>query len=1178
MAVHFISGRAGAGKTHACLRAIQEELRRDETRRLIFLVPEQAALQTERALAAGAPGGGYWRADVLGFAQLARRVAGESRPEPPLLRAGARAMVLRRVLEERLAEGPGEAAAAPEVAIGARERTLGARVVDVFGAATRTAGFYVELDRLIEELLSENVHPGDLLAAAARLPDGATRRKIEVIADTYAAYLDGVGEARLDAAARLALLRARLVEAPWLADASIWVDGFAGFTGQELATLSALAAGAREMFITLLTDAGGTPEAASADGLFQRVAHTYRVLRERFEADGVEIGAPLVMGGEASPRFARAPDLAELERRLATAPKGGEAPRGAPEPAAADGRAAQPLASSPCVEIVRAPTHRDEATLAARHIRQRVAEGGWEYRDFAVIARDVAPLADVIADVFDEYEIPYFLDRRRELRGLPAARLLEALLAAAAHDLPPRAMSRVIRTGLAPLRRREAEAIERMVLRHNVRGQRRWLMPTWDFADDRTGRTDGRAHVNDSGDARRGRTPDEARLELARGLAPLLELARVGRAPAREWAAAIAQVLESWGVRRRMGKWISRALTDGDREQAETHRLSWEACCEVLDDLAECLGETRLDALEVRGVVAGALSERTLGIAPPMLDQVLVSSIERSRHPEVRDAWVLAFNDGVFPADPADDMVLTREEREALRAAGLERVRSARDAVEDEALLAYIAFTRPSEHLTISFATEDERGAALLPSPLLEDVLDALPHVQVVDAPTDAEPLTLREAVRGWLAPVRPGGGDEAGRRRTRHERLVRSLETDATVGGLVRRLVRGRAYSNIPAALSDGETSSAKRDWRASTSELATYVDCPFRYFAAHRLKLRDSADRVPLAQRMGVAAHQILACVVREAARCEGGAAGLSEERWGELLDDAFEAYRGRHDADFEARQPRDAFMERRLREILGEVVAAHATLYRACGLSPMHVERDFDLDDPAALPALELGDGRTSLRLHGRIDRVDAVEVRSKRWLLVTDYKPRAALLRQSALIRSELQLLAYALAVEQGGASGERGDELAGVLLAPLRADAGMLSRTTLAAVADAAKPSHLYRLRGWMRRELLDGYGPRRADKPPMLQVVSPLSEVELARRKAAVRRIGLAAAAGHADGSVAIAPLRDGPRMVCAACPFGAVCRYDPAYNRPREAGAELAVADSTDEAGGRSGESEAGA
>ncbi len=1157
MAVHFIPGRAGAGKTHWCLRALQAELCRDEERRLIFIVPEQAALQMERALASVAPAGGYFRADVLGFEQLARRVAGESGPEPALIRSGARAMVLRQILADRLGPRPVEAANMRDEGSAAVARAL----ADVFGGAAQTAGFHVELDRLIEDLLSENLSPGDLRAAAQRIPQPAARRKIDVIADTYAAYLDGLGEARLDAAARLALLRTRLANAPWLADATIWVDGFAGFTGQEIATLSALAAGARDVFITLLMDEEASPGEGSAGGLFARVATTYRSLRDRFEADGVQIGPPVQLGRGGMPRFSGAPELARLEREFA-GEDGPDADGAVPGGrAVAAGPYRQPLLWDSCVRIVRAATHRDEVRLAARHIRQRVAEGGgrWRYRDFALIARDVEPLAETISDVFEEYEIPYFLDRRRPLRGLPVARLVEALLLAAARDLPPRAMSRLIRTGLAPLRRREAEAIERTVLRHGVCGARRWLLPVWRFdagsarpgplaASAAAARGEGRLNV------------DAARLRMARGLEPLLRLASGGAATARQWAAALVEVLERWKVRKRLGRWIAAAQAAGDREQTETHRLAWEACCELLEDMDACLGETVLDADRARDVVAGALAERTLGLAPPMLDQVLISSIERSRHPEVRHAWVLAFNEGVFPADPRDDAVLTRDERDALRAAGLACLASARDAVEDERLLAYIALTRPSEGLTISYAAVDDVGAAVPASPLLEDVRRALPHVTESDEWGDAPPLTLREAVRGRLAAERGASdGPAVARRRARYAALFERLARDGRVAPEAARLLRGMTYTNearhVPAARGEGQEAA----WSVSTSELKRYVECPFRHFAQHRLRLREPVRREPLARLLGNAAHQILAQAVSEAARSVAGAGGLTDAEWDDLLRVAHAAVRGAHDEDFERRLPREAFMEEGLREILRDVVAAHAGLYRLGGFEPLHVERAFDLDDGGALPALEWRGAGVRLRLRGRIDRVDAAGEDGRRWLVVTDYKASADALNPDVLARGELQLLAYAEAMRQLAAR-EGGAVVAGALFARLRADVGALRRAGLRNAAAADQAAHLFRVRGWLLREALVRYGAKPRGRAPIASLVREVTAAELEERLAAVRRIGLAAAVEYLRGVVAIEPLAEGRRLVCRECPFRPVCRFEPAFNRSRDARVVLGV------------------
>jgi len=54
MSVRFVIGRAGAGKTRHCLSAIREALVQSplDGPALLLIVPEQAALQMERALIA----------------------------------------------------------------------------------------------------------------------------------------------------------------------------------------------------------------------------------------------------------------------------------------------------------------------------------------------------------------------------------------------------------------------------------------------------------------------------------------------------------------------------------------------------------------------------------------------------------------------------------------------------------------------------------------------------------------------------------------------------------------------------------------------------------------------------------------------------------------------------------------------------------------------------------------------------------------------------------------------------------------------------------------------------------------------------------------------------------------------------------------------------------------------
>ena len=70
MAIQFILGRSGTGKTRCCIRAIVDVLLEQSEQRLILLVPEQATYQAERAILADERIAGYNRLHVLSFDRL----------------------------------------------------------------------------------------------------------------------------------------------------------------------------------------------------------------------------------------------------------------------------------------------------------------------------------------------------------------------------------------------------------------------------------------------------------------------------------------------------------------------------------------------------------------------------------------------------------------------------------------------------------------------------------------------------------------------------------------------------------------------------------------------------------------------------------------------------------------------------------------------------------------------------------------------------------------------------------------------------------------------------------------------------------------------------------------------------------------------------------------------------
>ncbi len=127
MAVQFVLGRSGTGKTSYCVRSIADALLEPSDQPLLFLVPEQATYQAERAILSDPRIKGYNRLHILSFDRLQFLLLGKSMARPSISRIG-RQMIVHKILRDNLDK------------------------LQIFGASALLPGFAREMASTITEL------------------------------------------------------------------------------------------------------------------------------------------------------------------------------------------------------------------------------------------------------------------------------------------------------------------------------------------------------------------------------------------------------------------------------------------------------------------------------------------------------------------------------------------------------------------------------------------------------------------------------------------------------------------------------------------------------------------------------------------------------------------------------------------------------------------------------------------------------------------------------------------------------------------------------------------------------------------------------------------------------------------------------------------------------------------
>ncbi len=1125
MTLRFIIGRAGSGKTRVCLDAVREELRKSpEGHPLILLAPEQATFQTEFELAATPDLSGFIRVQVLSFRRLAYRVLQEvgGATRAHIGELGKR-MVLQRLLERHRAE------------------------LKVFRRSAGLPGFADTLARALGEMKTYCVEPGDLAHASSTLRGagaGLLADKLEDLGLLYDSLEEALEGRFTDPDDYLNLLADRLKHSSAVRGAEGWVDGFTGFTPQEFRVLAELARVAYRVNISLCSDLAALGGHCDETSLFYPIRETYDVLCEMAAREHLPLDHHQVLDSGPPCRY-HSPAIAHLEQHFFTFPA--------------------PTLVNPGegVTLAAAAGPRAEVEGVAREITALCRDKGYRYREIIILLRDLNAYTDLLTVVFADHNIPVFLDHKRQAMHHPLVELIRSALEVLSREWAFDPVFHYLKTDLTPLSREEVDLLENYVLAHGIRGSR--------WTDDKPWTYRRRLTLEEDREATEVEIEELERINSLRrqAAAALVGFCREAdqAASVRELTAALFKLLDRLQVAERLESWRIRAEEEGRLEAAREQAQVWNGVINLLDQVVEALGEEALPPEEYAAVLDAGLESMRLGLIPPGLDQVVVGTLERSRVPEARAAFVLGVSDGVLPARVSVQGILSEGERERLEAVGLKLAPGSRRKTFEEQYLVYIAMTRSSEKLYLSYPLADSEGKAVMPSGVVARVKELLPGVEELVWPVEPN-AALADDLTFVSHPGRALSYLAAQLREVRAGRPVNPLWFDVyswlARGGRraeCARVLSGLFFSNREGRLPSGVGRALYgRALKTSVSGVEKFRSCPFAFFLSHGLRLQQRAVFKLGAPDLGQFFHAALK-LFGDRIREEGLDWGeLGREQCRAMAGEAVDLLAPRLQSEILLSSARRRYLTGKLKRIVQRAALVLTEHSRRGCFRPVGLELAFGPDGDLPAVTFVLRDG-SEMVLAGRIDRIDAAKAGDGEvYLRVIDYKSARMTIRLCDIYYGlKLQLLVYldvALqhALTLAGAEGLPGAVLYFRLDDPFVKTDGRLPeqaelerrvlrelRMTGLILAD---PEVVRLMDGGVEGEsVLLPVQIKKNGELGARSAVLTLEQFELLR---IYLRSQLAATGSEImDGMVDISPYRQGAFRSCQHCSFKPVCQFD---------------------------------
>ena len=945
MSLRFIIGRAGSGKTEYCFEEILQQ------EHAILLVPEQYSLQANKELIQKTKGKAILQAEVFYFKKLAYRIfqkKGIGKTIP--LSDVSKSMILRKILNQKKND------------------------LLYFKNSLEQQGFIEQLGTTISELFQYQV---DMEQLKAYQKSGNLSQKIKdklsdlcIIMEGYQQFLQKEyisGDELLD------LLAERLQTMEQWKDIKIWIDGFYGFTPQEYKIIKQLLRLAKTVTITLSIDSYTFEQSdvPMYHGFYEPFM-TAKKIKEIAKEQNCVIEQAISFTKN---QRTKQKGLLFLEQNYFKYFN-------------------KSTKESDGIMLFAAQNQYEEMTRAAEKIIFFLKTENLRYQDIGIVTNSLPLYEKSLKGILEEFGIPYFIDRKREIISYPLIELVRSVLEALSYRFTYESMFRYLKTGYSLLTQEETDQLENYVLAYGIKG-RKWFQEKWEYGQ----KTEEEL--------------EQINLLKQKAILPLLELYKKSRNKQKhtllEWSKLLFTFLQTVNASEKTLMLVETAETV---EKAKEYQQIWSMLIELLEKATEILGEEKIDIQEYNKIIEAGLEQSKMGIIPPTVDSVIVGDIERSRLPELKVLFVLGVNEGILPSPTETDGIFTEGERENLIVQGVELAPNAKRKAFEEQYLIYKGFTKPSQRLCISYCIADLEGKPLRPSSVIMKLKKMFPTLK---EETVSEPLehmaTAKTAIHFLGEQMRKYSStsydmdaiwkDAYSYYNTNElwqeqiAMLKRGLLAQETVEHISKKMIQ-KTYGN--------------RIY-TSVSRLEKFASCPFSFFAEYGLKAKERQLYQLKLPDLGVLFHEVLELFSKELQQKKISWHDLKKQQADEIVENAVEIAAPKLGNRILYDTFGNQYLLQRLKRISKRAAWTLTQHVQMGNFEPYGSEVSFGIESLLPPIIIELSEGQ-QLLLNGKIDRVDIMDKDHKKYVKIIDYKSgQKAFDYRDIFYGLQLQLLIY-----------------------------------------------------------------------------------------------------------------------------------------------------------------------
>lgn len=911
MKLNIIYGRSGTGKSKYIYESIKNKL---GSNKIFLIVPEQCNLSAEKKLFEVINKNSLIDAEILTLSRMAYRVLSEiGGVYNHLSKAGKDMLIFDLLSKEK-------------------------NNLNFLGKSEKNIDI---VNRMFTEFKKHGISVNDL--ETANIEDNYTSLKLKDITLLYEKYEEKLANNFIDENDSLSILANNLSKTDMFKDSIIYIDEFLGFTPQEYRVFEKLCQECQEITVGVATDNLDANTPKERDIFYFNKKYANKLIKiakqNKFEIEEIKL--------EETPRF-KTEELKFLEENLYTG----------------KGKYNNEVKN---IKLFLANNPYTEIEYVAQNIHNLVKNCGYKYSDIGIIAEEIEKYSEDAKAVCNKYDIPLFIDEKKELNQNILIKFILAMLDIFAKNWSFDSIFNYLKIGLLQIENEDIYELENYCRKWGIKGSK-FYNKEFEYEQ-----------LNDK----------QEKLENLRKqiVEPLLKFKQ--EVSSNRTVTQITKEIYKFIIDNKVNETLDKKLKEYNNiEVSNEYNTSYKLLVSILEDLCLVFKDEKVTFEKYKDLLEVGLNSSELGKIPATQDQVVLGDTERTRSNKLKVVFVIGINDGNFPKANRVEGYLNDKDRVVLENVGIELAKNSIDSLYEEQFNIYRTLTTPEEMLFLSYSSSDKEGKSIRPSILIKKIKRAFHglveesdvvekrYIKTNEKATFEETLQIyKEYLEGKEIPEE-------------WKELIRYFFKKD--GKRFKRAISGIYYSNVAQDISKENIEKLYGNvLRTSVSRLESYRRCPFSFHMTYGLKLKEKEELKIEAIDTGSFMHEVIDLFFKEIDEKSISVKEIREEEILKIVNKIVEMLLGTSRYYIFSSSAKFRLLTRRLKKVVYQSICYIVYSLKYSDFKLLGHEIEFSNTGKFKTINLEIENGK-KVEIIGKIDRLDTAKLGENQYVRIVDYK--------------------------------------------------------------------------------------------------------------------------------------------------------------------------------------------